>query len=117
MNEVKNIERHARILQYFIIAKRGNQVSVILRLLALLGVIWTGKQVVTQVSSIFHPQQHVDEEKVDGEIRDEMVKDPVCQTFIPKSIAIKKTFHDKAVFFCSEECATKFSEQEVTESQ
>lgn len=89
--------------------------SIILRLLALLGLLWTGKQVIKQVSSVFSPQQHVDEEKPEGEIRDEMVKDPVCQTFIPKSIAIKKTFNGKTVFFCSEECAANFSEQDSSE--
>ena len=90
--------------------------SVIIRLLALLGVLWTGKQVAAQVASVFSPQQHGDEEKTDGEIGDEMVRDPVCQTFIPRSLAIKKTVKGKTVYFCSEECALNFSEQDSSDT-
>ena len=90
--------------------------SIILRLLALLGVLWTGKQVVKQASSVFSPQQQVNEEETEGEIGDEMVKDPVCQTFIPKSLALKKTFQGKIVFFCSEECALNFSGQDSSDT-
>ncbi len=90
--------------------------SLLIRLLALLGVFWTGKQILNQVSSIFQPGQRVDESKTEGEIRDEMVKDPVCQTYIPKSIAIRKTVHGNTQYFCSEECAIKFLEQHPSES-
>ncbi len=96
--------------------RRDGQVSVILRLLALLGVLWTGKQVAKQVSSVFSPQQPVDEENREEAIGDEMVKDPVCQTFIPKSLAIKKNYNGKTIYFCSEECALNFSEQESCET-
>lgn len=90
--------------------------SLLIRLLALLGLLWTGKQVVKQVSSVFHPHQPADEEKSEGEIRDEMVKDPICQTFIPKSLALQKTIDGEIQYFCSEECAAKYVEQHSSES-
>jgi YHS domain-containing protein len=90
---------------------------LLLRLLALLGLLWTGKQVVKQVSSAFHGQQRVDASKADGEISsDDMVKDPVCQTYIPKTIAIQKSFRHQTYYFCSEECAQTFLEQQRTHS-
>ncbi len=89
--------------------------SLLIRLLALFGLLWTGKQVVNQVSSVFHPRQHVDEENTEGQIRDEMVKDPMCQTFIPKSIALQKTVDGKIQYFCSEKCASQFLEQHSSE--
>ena len=89
---------------------------MLIRLLALLGLLWTGKQVFKQISSVFHPGQQVDDASPGHEIGDEMVKDPVCLTFIPKSIAIQKTFNGKKLYFCSEECASKFLEQHQSES-
>jgi uncharacterized protein len=85
--------------------------SLIIRLLALLGLLWTGKQVVHQVSSALHPRPKGDQQASEGEITDEMVKDPVCQTYIPKSLAIQKTITGEIRYFCSEECVSKFLAQ------
>jgi YHS domain-containing protein len=91
-------------------------VSLLIRLLALLGVLWTGKQVAHQVSSAFHPDQKGEKAaSPDQETADEMVRDPICQTYIPRSLAIRKTFHGETCYFCSNECASMFSEQHQTE--
>ena len=55
-------------------------VALLIRLLALLGLLWTGKHVLHQVASAFQPRQPGDDNASDREITGEMVKDPVCQT-------------------------------------
>ena len=36
---------------------------------------------------------------------DELVKDPVCQTYVVKSRAVRRGAADQVRYFCSEECA------------
>ena len=36
---------------------------------------------------------------------DELVKDPVCQTYIVKSRAVRRTDAGRVRYFCSEQCA------------
>lgn len=91
-------------------------VSLLIRLLALLGLLWTGKQVVHQVSSVLHPNQQVDDETSEREIGGEMVKDPMCQTYIPKAIAIQRNINGEIHYFCSDKCASNFSEQHQSEA-
>lgn len=88
-----------------------SMVSLLIRMLALLGLLWTGKQVAHQVSSAFHPRKDVDGNPSGQEIQGDMVKDPVCQTYIPKSLAIEKKIEGQIYYFCGAECATKFLEQ------
>lgn len=38
-------------------------------------------------------------------IGDELVKDPVCQTYIVKSRAVRRTEAGQVRYFCSEQCA------------
>lgn len=84
-------------------------VAVLIRILALLGLLWTGKQVAHHVSSMLYPQQ---DEKHDAkqEINGEMVKDPVCLTYVARSIAVQRKFNGEIYYFCSEECADRFAE-------
>ena len=42
---------------------------------------------------------------------DEMVKDPVCEVYIPKRNALAATFAGEEHFFCSRECMLKFKEK------
>ena len=37
-----------------------------------------------------------------------MVQDPNCQTYIPRSSAIRKTVKGETYFFCSRACADEF---------
>ena len=87
---------------------------LIIRLLALLAVLWTGKQVVKQVSGMLHPERKSDESSAPENVQDDMVKDPVCSTYIPKSLARHKEFEGEIYYFCSDECVTKFMEQHST---
>jgi len=45
-----------------------------------------------------------------------MVKDEVCNTYLPKEDAIKEIFEGKEYYFCSNECRTKFLESKKTDS-
>ena len=40
---------------------------------------------------------------------DELVKDPVCQTYIVKSRAVSRTTGGEVTYFCSRECAGRSS--------
>ncbi|MGB8951458.1 MAG: YHS domain-containing protein [Candidatus Aminicenantales bacterium] len=39
-----------------------------------------------------------------------MVKDQICNTYLPKEEAIREVFDGKEYFFCSKECRQKFLE-------
>ena len=40
---------------------------------------------------------------------DELVKDPVCQTYVVKSRAVPRASADGTRYFCSAECAGRFT--------
>jgi YHS domain-containing protein len=42
-------------------------------------------------------------------IRDELVKDPVCQTYVLRSRALRREAGGTTHYFCSRECAARFS--------
>ena len=86
-------------------------VALLIRLLALAGLLWTGRQVVHHVSSAVRPRQRENTGSAKQEISGEVVKDPVCQTYIPKSLAVEKTIKGKTYYFCGHDCAAKFVEQ------
>jgi YHS domain-containing protein len=42
-------------------------------------------------------------------LRDELVKDPVCETYLPRRKAIARTAAGTTRYFCSVGCAEKFT--------
>lgn len=46
-----------------------------------------------------------------GILRDELVKDPVCQTYIARSRAVRVGGPESTRYFCSAECARRFAER------
>ena len=52
-----------------------------------------------------------------GAVIDEMVQDPVCETYIPKRQAVKVSRKGRDYFFCSEECAEKFKSMKNGEEE
>ena len=44
-----------------------------------------------------------------AEIRDELVKDPVCQTYVVRSRAVTGPSASGPPFFCSVECARRYA--------
>jgi len=43
-----------------------------------------------------------------GGVIDEMVQDPICETYIPRRDSQKRVIGGNEYFFCSDECASKF---------
>jgi YHS domain-containing protein len=39
---------------------------------------------------------------------DELVKDPVCQTYLPRSRALFRTIRGEPQYFCSEACLRRY---------
>jgi len=39
-----------------------------------------------------------------------MIKDEICNTYLPKEDAVKEIHEGKEYFFCSQECRRKFLE-------
>ncbi|MBW2063957.1 MAG: YHS domain-containing protein [Deltaproteobacteria bacterium] len=56
------------------------------------------------------PGKKIDRGK-EGGVIDEMVQDPFCKTYIPKRDSIKRNIEGQEYFFCSEECASRFSRE------
>jgi hypothetical protein len=42
-------------------------------------------------------------------VNDELVKDPVCQTYVVRSRAVRGRGADDAPYFCSEDCARRYA--------
>ncbi len=43
----------------------------------------------------------------------EMVKDPNCETYVPKNEALEKTVGKEKFFFCSEKCAEEYTQKKA----
>jgi YHS domain-containing protein len=41
-------------------------------------------------------------------VRDELVKDPVCETYVPRRTAVARTTGASTYYFCGPGCAAKF---------
>lgn len=41
-------------------------------------------------------------------LRDQLVKDPVCQTYVLRSLAVTRSAGGNTHYFCSPECADRF---------
>lgn len=90
-------------------------ISLLIRLFAVAAALWAGKQIVKRVTSTLRSRHGVHQHDDHREIDDEMVKDPVCQTFMPKSLAIQQEIRGIRYYFCSRECASIFLEQEQSQ--
>ncbi len=51
-------------------------------------------------------------EDISGDaIGEEMVLDPNCKTYLPKSRAIKRSINGRPTYFCSSSCAASYEER------
>lgn len=57
--------------------------------------------------SLFTPREI---ERKQGKEGEEMVADPCCGTYIPKSMAVIKKVKGEKLYFCSTECWKKYKE-------
>lgn len=44
-------------------------------------------------------------------LRDELVKDPVCQTYVVRSRAVRSLAGREPIYFCSDDCARRYASQ------
>ncbi len=47
----------------------------------------------------------------------DLVKDPVCDTYVEKDTDYKVKLYDRIYYFCSEECRQKFIEQKKNKGE
>ncbi len=55
--------------------------------------------------------RQMDRGEREWELESEMVKDPHCQTYIPKNSAIGTRIDGREYYFCSRQCVKKFKEE------
>jgi YHS domain-containing protein len=60
--------------------------------------------------SFFSPSKKIMRSDADGVI-DEMVQDPICETYIPLRDAQRRVIDGREHYFCSVQCADRFEKQ------
>jgi uncharacterized protein len=63
------------------------------------------------ISQLFMPKRRVPrapERRTPPPVAEEMVRDPVCQLYLPRSEAIRRVIRGQERFFCSPGCLDKF---------
>jgi uncharacterized protein len=63
------------------------------------------------ISHLFFPKRRILREtkrQTPTDITEEMVRDPVCQVYVPRSEAIRRMIRGQEHFFCSPGCLDKF---------
>ncbi len=86
-----------------IVLPRIGDCMSLLRVLQFLLLFWLFYNLVKAVGNLLRRSASPPEpEKTrDGE---EMVQDPYCGTYVPRSLAVKKVIEGQTLYFCSEEC-------------
>jgi len=78
-----------------------------MRALMILAVLVAVAVALSRLSSIWRPPLPSGPPR-----RDELVKDPVCQTYVLMSRAVRIEVGGTPTFFCSRECAARFQQGE-----
>jgi uncharacterized protein len=63
------------------------------------------------ISRLLFPQRRVRQEtgrRAPTVVTEEMVRDPVCQLYLPRAEAIRRRVRGRDYFFCSPGCLDKF---------
>lgn len=63
------------------------------------------------ISNLLFPRRRIlrrTERQAPTAVTEEMVRDPVCQTYLPRSQAIRRKLRGQEHFFCSPGCLDKF---------
>ena len=64
--------------------------------------------IVYMIKKLFRQPPSVKKTTSEGQTGENMVKDPVCNLYIPESEAVKKVVEGKIVYFCRNKCAEEF---------
>lgn len=57
---------------------------------------------------LFRNKKPLEENKAKESDAVELVKDPICETFVEKTSEFKVKFYDNVYYFCSDDCMQKF---------
>lgn len=63
------------------------------------------------ISQLLFPRRRVPRDttrQASTPLTQEMVRDPVCQVYLPRSEALRRRIHGEEHFFCSPGCLDKF---------
>ena len=63
------------------------------------------------ISRLLFPKRRVRQEtgrQTPTAVTEELVRDPVCQLYLPRAEAIRRTVQGREYFFCSPGCLDKF---------
>ena len=63
------------------------------------------------ISQLVFPKRRVRQQtgqQASTEVAEEMVRDPVCQVYLPRAEAIRRKVQGRDYFFCSPGCLDKF---------
>jgi len=71
--------------------------------------------VILKLFRLFQKPASSNRNRVENKIKTQgvMVKDEVCNVYLPKDEAIKTIFQGKEYYFCSEKCKQKFLESHI----
>ena len=73
-------------------------------LILILLVLWAAKALIKDLKALFGRKEKGEKTSYS----DELVKDPVCGVYCPKSSSYKLKYKDKVYHFCSPQCREKF---------
>ncbi|MEE9911399.1 MAG: hypothetical protein K4571_06705 [Deltaproteobacteria bacterium] len=80
---------------------------MIIKLLVILVLLYVGYRVVVMLRRV--KSQDVEGRRVDTPPKGEdLVQDPLCRTYVPKSQAYVKEIDGQDQYFCSSECCEKY---------
>jgi len=82
--------------------------SQIIKVLVILVLFYVGYKIVKTFQRI--KSQEVKDYRVDGTSSkgEDLVQDPFCRTYVPKSQAYVKEINGRQQYFCSSECCEKY---------
>ena len=71
--------------------------------------------VILKLFRLFQKPASANRSRVENRVKTQgvMVKDEVCDIYLPKDEAIKIVFQGKEFYFCSEKCKQKFLESHI----
>lgn len=85
-----------------------------MRILILIALIYLLYRLVKGLKGLKGPEDSAERDR-GVDVIDDMVQDPNCGTYVPRSDAVRRRFGGEEVFFCSETCADEYKSKEHDE--
>jgi YHS domain-containing protein len=81
-----------------------------IRFLVIAGLVYFGYRALKSVISQGSSRKVSSSDRSTGKIDDVMIKDPYCEAYFPKRDGIHYKHNGEDLYFCSENCKSKFIE-------